>query len=203
MQEKHHRFVRATANGETLRFDEGDRLIMQIVGKQDASETNSVEGNEPPSKRTKTEAEPQEYYADAYEQQNDEMNDAAYDEQTNHPTLLEEFVITEECSPPPEQSDEVFGATDIDWSHNGDLNNYLHQRSLASAENNSNFMRPKFVENELNVLRKQKIEIKTKLCIEQLHIAERQRYKLDLELMKLEQELGLPASKFTRKFFEN
>lgn len=61
----------------------------------------------------------------------------------------------------------------------------------------------KFVENELNILRKEKVQLKTKLCIEQLKIAERQRYKLDLELMKMEQELDLPPSKFTKKFFEN
>lgn len=196
-----------------MRFDEGDILIMQIIGKPGASETDSVEGNKPPAKRVKTKAKSQEYHIDAYEQQNggeeephgSTLNDTAFDEQLNHTTLLQEFVITEECSPPHEQPDDGFdrSATDIDWSENGDLSNYLAQRAFAPVENNDNFMRPKFVENELNVLRKRKIEIKTKLCVEHLKIAERQRYKLDLELMKLEQELGLPASKFTKKFFEN
>lgn len=39
---------------------------------------------------------------------------------------------------------------------------------------------------------------KTLLESEQLEIARRQKYKLDLELFKLERELQLPASKYTR-----
>lgn len=39
---------------------------------------------------------------------------------------------------------------------------------------------------------------KTLIESEQLEIARRQKYKLDLELFKLERELQLPASKYTR-----
>lgn len=44
---------------------------------------------------------------------------------------------------------------------------------------------------------------KSLIELEQLEIARRQKYKLDLELFKLERELQLPASKYTRSLYNS
>lgn len=59
----------------------------------------------------------------------------------------------------------------------------------------------KFVDNDLLNLKKQKIKQETSLYEEKKQIAIREKYKLDLELYKLEKELGLPPSEFTAKFY--
>lgn len=60
---------------------------------------------------------------------------------------------------------------------------------------------PDSPEEDLESLQKNKLRLKIKLYLEQMRLAERERYKLDLELLKLERELNLPPSKFTRNFF--
>lgn len=237
MQGKYYRVSLATAIGEVKRFEEYDKLILEIIGKQDlitqmknVPEINSIDDNEWQLKIIKT--EPGADDDNRLENKEDENEDDRVKRIEVQPSLIDnmnyahevdreqpnaedlnvemdivsnatEFVITTECdrSPTIERPDVIFNAND-NWNHNGDwAHNYGQKRSLPSAANNFNSKQSKFGENELIVLRKEKIEIKTKLCVEQLKIAERQRYKLDLELLKLEQELGLPPSKFTKKFF--
>lgn len=62
---------------------------------------------------------------------------------------------------------------------------------------------PQPQEEDLEALQKNKIRLEIKLCGEQMRLAERERYKMDLELLKLERELDLPPSKFTRNFISH
>lgn len=59
---------------------------------------------------------------------------------------------------------------------------------------------PQQKEENLETLQKNKLRLEIKLCTEQMRLTERERYRMDLELLKLERELNLPPSKFTRNF---
>jgi hypothetical protein len=59
----------------------------------------------------------------------------------------------------------------------------------------------KFVDDDLLKLKKKKIQEQTLMFEEKKELAKREKYKLDLELYKLENELGLPPSKFTERFY--
>lgn len=56
---------------------------------------------------------------------------------------------------------------------------------------------PVDLSNDLFDFKKQKMEIDVDIAKEKLQIAKREKYKLDLELLKLEKELNIQPSEFT------
>lgn len=88
------------------------------------------------------------------------------------------------------------------------LNTEDDDNSSAAASIESDHEEPIRVKNEpkrdIPVHRHENtVCYKTLLESEQLEIARRQKYKLDLELFKLERELQLPASKYTKFLHES
>lgn len=57
-------------------------------------------------------------------------------------------------------------------------------------------------ELDMEALQKKKLKYETILLAKQIAIAQRESYKLDLELHKLEVSMNKPPSQFTRRFFD-
>lgn len=71
----------------------------------------------------------------------------------------------------------------------------IRERFLPSAVGQND-------DDDLETLQKKKLKYETILLAKNIEIAQRESYKLDLELHKLEVSLNRPPSQFTRRFFD-
>lgn len=184
--------VTQSAGKHGFKIDDADRLVCQIVGVK-AGKSTKGRG----FVRVRIKREPEET-KNLYEHLLAPQPMVVIDENIDYNDQYEHPIGHETGASNIHPEAQELTAEDTKW-HEVEDNAPDPESGLDVSGLQSNT----FDENEYNLLRKQKIEIETKLCIEQLRIAERQRYKLDLELLKMEQELELPPSKFTQGYFSN
>lgn len=172
LQEKRdNRRKTGTAGGKKCRYDDADKLIFEIMGKEaptlDGLEVPETSGN------------------DTHETVIFPHNEVTYKVTENNQINNNYDQIN---------SDSPVDILQLDATNRGDT-------TFKKCRNkNKNDTTTKSGDSDLTLLKKELAIKEMKLVDEKIQIAIRQRYKLDLELYKLEKELNLPLSEFTEKY---